>query len=181
LERGGGNAGSEEKRREGNGSQLTGGWAAFIMPLYKRKLYTLMKPPKDLKLDEQVFQVRFTKEIFRQYQYPPPPPPSFPPLDCRFFLFFFFFFCCSGFFFVFDSCKLWTFVLVVACCCKRMYHQKNFHFSLNFFAACHCKDTCSRHVCHLWSATFNPEMIMLLLLQRRRGFLGFVECEGFRK
>ncbi|CAK9217867.1 unnamed protein product [Sphagnum troendelagicum] len=38
------------------------------MPLYKRKLYTLMKPPKDLKLDEQVFQVRFTKEIFREYQ-----------------------------------------------------------------------------------------------------------------
>ncbi|CAK9215864.1 unnamed protein product [Sphagnum troendelagicum] len=37
------------------------------MPLYKRKLYTLMKPPKDLKLDEQLFQVRFTKEIFRQY------------------------------------------------------------------------------------------------------------------
>jgi hypothetical protein len=66
----------EEKRREGNGSQLTGGWAAFIMPLYKRQLYTLMKPPKDLKLDEQVFQVRFSKEIFREYQYPPPPPPS---------------------------------------------------------------------------------------------------------
>ncbi len=100
MERGGGNWGSEEKRREkkrreGNGSQLTGGWAAFIMPLYKRKLYTLMKPPKDLKLDEQVFQVRFTKEIFREYQYPPPPlpPPSFPPLDCLFFLFFFFIFC----------------------------------------------------------------------------------------
>jgi hypothetical protein len=69
----------EEKRREGNGSQLTGGWPDFIMPLYKRKLYTLMKPPKDLKLDEQVFQVRFTKEIFREYQYPPPPPPYFPP------------------------------------------------------------------------------------------------------
>jgi hypothetical protein len=133
----------EEKRRKRR--QLTGGWAAFIMPLYKRKLYTLMKPPKDLKLDEQVFQVRFTKEIFREYQYPPPPlpPPSFPPLDCLFFLFFFFIFCCSGIFFAFDSCKLWTFFLVVACCCKRMYHQKSFHFSLNFFAACHCKDTCS--------------------------------------
>ncbi len=85
-----------------------------------------MKPPKDLKLDEQLFQVRFTKEIFREYQYPPPAPPSFPPLDCRFFLFFFFFFCCSGFFFVFYSCKLWTFVLVVAkeCITKRIFSSR---------------------------------------------------------
>jgi delta 1-pyrroline-5-carboxylate dehydrogenase len=28
----------------------------------------VMKPPKDLKPNEEVFQVRFTKEIFRDYQ-----------------------------------------------------------------------------------------------------------------
>ncbi len=40
------------------------------MPLLKRRPYTVMKPPKDLKPNEEVFQVRFTKEIFRDYQYP---------------------------------------------------------------------------------------------------------------
>ncbi|CAM6033742.1 unnamed protein product [Sphagnum compactum] len=38
------------------------------MPLLKRRPYTVMKPPKDLKPNEEVFQVRFTKEIFRDYQ-----------------------------------------------------------------------------------------------------------------
>ncbi|CAM6024856.1 unnamed protein product [Sphagnum balticum] len=38
------------------------------MPLLKRRAYTVMKPPKDLKPNEEVFQVRFTKEIFRDYQ-----------------------------------------------------------------------------------------------------------------
>ncbi|KAG0569549.1 hypothetical protein KC19_6G098800 [Ceratodon purpureus] len=37
------------------------------MPLFKRKPYVLRKPPKDLLADEDVFQVRFTKEIFRDY------------------------------------------------------------------------------------------------------------------
>ncbi len=50
------------------------------MPLLKRRPYTVMKPPKDLKPNEEVFQVRFTKEIFRDYQYP---------------VILFFFFCCK--------------------------------------------------------------------------------------
>ncbi|XP_077249744.1 DDT domain-containing protein isoform X2 [Tasmannia lanceolata] len=38
------------------------------MPLYKRKPFSLLDPPQDLNLAEPVFQVRFTKEIFRDYQ-----------------------------------------------------------------------------------------------------------------
>ncbi|KAM3328192.1 DDT domain-containing protein DDB [Capsicum galapagoense] len=37
------------------------------MPLYKRKPFALAEKPKDLKPNELVFQVRFTKEIFRDY------------------------------------------------------------------------------------------------------------------
>ncbi|KAJ3675511.1 hypothetical protein LUZ60_004553 [Juncus effusus] len=37
------------------------------MPLYKRKPFALLDPPKDLKPNESVFQVRFTKEIFTDY------------------------------------------------------------------------------------------------------------------
>lgn len=40
------------------------------MPLLKRKPYTLEPPPRDLKPDETVYQVRHTKEIFRDYEYP---------------------------------------------------------------------------------------------------------------
>ena len=41
----------------------------FKMPLLKRKAYTGLttKPPEDLQPQELVFQVRFTKEIFRDY------------------------------------------------------------------------------------------------------------------
>ncbi|XP_020573624.1 DDT domain-containing protein DDB_G0282237 isoform X2 [Phalaenopsis equestris] len=38
------------------------------MPLYKRKPYLLADPPKDLDPNELVYQIRFTKEIFRDYQ-----------------------------------------------------------------------------------------------------------------
>ncbi|KAG6548407.1 hypothetical protein Mapa_009893 [Marchantia paleacea] len=38
------------------------------MPLLKRKPYVLKSPPRDLRSDELVFQVRFTKEIFRDYE-----------------------------------------------------------------------------------------------------------------
>ncbi|KAJ4761743.1 DDT domain-containing protein [Rhynchospora pubera] len=38
------------------------------MPLLKRKTFSLLDPPKDLDANESVFQVRFTKEIFRDYQ-----------------------------------------------------------------------------------------------------------------
>ncbi|XP_042505701.1 DDT domain-containing protein DDB_G0282237-like [Macadamia integrifolia] len=38
------------------------------MPLFKRKPFSLVVPPNDLECNEQVFQVRFTKEIFRDYQ-----------------------------------------------------------------------------------------------------------------
>ncbi|XP_024383806.1 uncharacterized protein [Physcomitrium patens] len=38
------------------------------MPLFKRKPYVLRKPPKDLLPDEDVFKVRFTKEVFRDYK-----------------------------------------------------------------------------------------------------------------
>lgn len=38
------------------------------MPLLKRKPYGLSKPPEDLKPHELVFQVRFTKEIFKDYE-----------------------------------------------------------------------------------------------------------------
>ncbi|XP_031114885.1 DDT domain-containing protein DDB_G0282237-like [Ipomoea triloba] len=37
------------------------------MPLYKRKPFALLEKPEDLKPNELVFQVRFTKEIFRDY------------------------------------------------------------------------------------------------------------------
>lgn len=37
------------------------------MPLYKRKPFALVERPKDLEPRELVFQVRFTKEIFRDY------------------------------------------------------------------------------------------------------------------
>ncbi|PKU82003.1 DDT domain-containing protein DDB_G0282237 [Dendrobium catenatum] len=38
------------------------------MPLHKRKPFPLADPPKDLDPNELVYQVRFTKEIFRDYQ-----------------------------------------------------------------------------------------------------------------
>lgn len=38
------------------------------MPLLKRKAYALSKPPHDLQPHELVFQVRFTKEIFKDYE-----------------------------------------------------------------------------------------------------------------
>ncbi|KAL6634162.1 hypothetical protein ACP70R_026833 [Stipagrostis hirtigluma subsp. patula] len=38
------------------------------MPLLKRKPFSLLDPPKDLDPKEKVFQIRFTKEIFRDYQ-----------------------------------------------------------------------------------------------------------------
>ncbi|CAM6129493.1 unnamed protein product [Calypogeia fissa] len=38
------------------------------MPLLKRKPYSLEPPPRDLKPDEPVYQVRHTKEIFRDYE-----------------------------------------------------------------------------------------------------------------
>ncbi|XP_061369900.1 uncharacterized protein LOC133312677 [Gastrolobium bilobum] len=37
------------------------------MPLLRRKPFALAKPPEDLKLDEHVYRIRFTKEIFREY------------------------------------------------------------------------------------------------------------------
>lgn len=37
------------------------------MPLYKRKLFHLAAKPEDLKPEEAVFLIRFTKEIFRDY------------------------------------------------------------------------------------------------------------------
>ncbi|KAL7141867.1 hypothetical protein ABFS83_08G083100 [Erythranthe nasuta] len=37
------------------------------MPLYKRKPFDLVGKPEDLKPQELVFQIRFTKEIFRSY------------------------------------------------------------------------------------------------------------------
>ncbi|GJZ83818.1 DDT domain-containing protein, partial [Tanacetum coccineum] len=37
------------------------------MPLHKRKPFSLLERPDDLKPDELVFQIRFTKEIFRAY------------------------------------------------------------------------------------------------------------------
>ncbi|XP_010245411.1 PREDICTED: DDT domain-containing protein DDB_G0282237 [Nelumbo nucifera] len=38
------------------------------MPLFKRKAFPLVEPPRDLEPHEIIFQVRFTKEIFRDYQ-----------------------------------------------------------------------------------------------------------------
>lgn len=40
------------------------------MPLLKKKPFTLSEPPSDLEPHERVYQVRITKEIFRDYQYP---------------------------------------------------------------------------------------------------------------
>jgi hypothetical protein len=40
------------------------------MPLLKRKPFSLLEPLNDLDPKEKIFQVRFTKEIFRDYQYP---------------------------------------------------------------------------------------------------------------
>ncbi|KAL8130521.1 hypothetical protein V2J09_019676, partial [Rumex salicifolius] len=39
-----------------------------LMPLLKRSPFTLLEAPDDLEPHEHVFQVRFTKEIFRDYQ-----------------------------------------------------------------------------------------------------------------
>ncbi|WRX10434.1 WSTF/Acf1/Cbp146 - like 1, partial [Theobroma cacao] len=44
--------------------------AVWKMPFFKRKPFGLAEPPKDLEPYELVYQVRFTKEIFRDYQYP---------------------------------------------------------------------------------------------------------------
>ncbi|KAJ1279519.1 hypothetical protein BS78_04G162500 [Paspalum vaginatum] len=38
------------------------------MPLLNKKPFSLLEPPKDLDPKEKVFQIRFTKEIFRDYQ-----------------------------------------------------------------------------------------------------------------
>ncbi|KAL4183968.1 hypothetical protein AMTRI_Chr11g101010 [Amborella trichopoda] len=38
------------------------------MPLFKRKPFSLMEPPQDLEPHELVFQIRFTKELFRFYE-----------------------------------------------------------------------------------------------------------------
>ncbi|KAL7597994.1 hypothetical protein Lser_V15G23155 [Lactuca serriola] len=38
------------------------------MPLYRRKPFPILEKPDDLKPEELVFQVRFTKEIFRDYR-----------------------------------------------------------------------------------------------------------------
>ncbi|KAK6923684.1 DDT domain [Dillenia turbinata] len=38
------------------------------MPLFRRKAFPLLEPPKDLDPRDLVFQVRFTKEIFRDYR-----------------------------------------------------------------------------------------------------------------
>lgn len=40
------------------------------MPLLKRKPFPLAKLPNDLDPNELVYQVRFTEEIFRDYEYP---------------------------------------------------------------------------------------------------------------
>lgn len=40
------------------------------MPLLKKKSHKLLEPAKDLEPHELVYQVRLTKEIFRDYQYP---------------------------------------------------------------------------------------------------------------
>lgn len=40
------------------------------MPLLKKKSHKLLELPKDLEPQELVYQVRLTKEIFRDYQYP---------------------------------------------------------------------------------------------------------------
>jgi len=40
------------------------------MPLLRRKPFALAEPPEELKPDEPVYQIRFTKEIFRDYPYP---------------------------------------------------------------------------------------------------------------
>lgn len=42
--------------------------AVWKMPLFKRKPFDLAKPPEDLEPSDLVYQVRFTKEIFRDYQ-----------------------------------------------------------------------------------------------------------------
>ncbi|KAK7358754.1 hypothetical protein VNO77_00692 [Canavalia gladiata] len=44
---------------------LCGHFLGFL--LQRRKPFSLAEPPKDLKLDEHVYQIRFTKEIFRDY------------------------------------------------------------------------------------------------------------------
>ncbi|GJN02877.1 hypothetical protein PR202_ga20266 [Eleusine coracana subsp. coracana] len=41
-----------------------------LMPLLKRSPFSLLEPPKNLDPNEKVFQISFTREIFRGYQYP---------------------------------------------------------------------------------------------------------------
>lgn len=53
-------------------ARFCGFWSGWVptMPLLKKKPFTLLEPPKDLEPNELVYQVRFTKEIFRDYEYP---------------------------------------------------------------------------------------------------------------
>jgi hypothetical protein len=39
------------------------------MPLYNKKPVELIPPPDDLRKGEEVFVIRFTGEVFREYQY----------------------------------------------------------------------------------------------------------------
>ncbi|KAF9608510.1 hypothetical protein IFM89_009876, partial [Coptis chinensis] len=45
-------------------------YRSLPMPLYKRTPFSLVETPQSLESHELVFQVRFTKEIFKDYQYP---------------------------------------------------------------------------------------------------------------
>ena len=40
------------------------------MPLLKKKVYTLVPIPEDIKTDEEVFVIPETGECFRTYEYP---------------------------------------------------------------------------------------------------------------
>ncbi|KAM0895186.1 hypothetical protein ACQ4PT_023998 [Festuca glaucescens] len=44
------------------------GWVTGPMPLLNKKPFSLLEPPKDLDPEQTVFQIRFTKEIFLDYQ-----------------------------------------------------------------------------------------------------------------
>lgn len=73
------------------------------MPLFKRKTFPLAELPNDLEPHELVYQVRFTEEIFRGYEYP-------------FFSFESLWFFCLVFFLLFFFFGVWIFLSFSTLC-----------------------------------------------------------------
>lgn len=90
------------------------------MPLFKRSPFPLAEPPKDLEPRELIFQVRFTKEIFRDYKYP--------------FLFVFYLFCLFLLLFVFGCILVFTLIALFSVFEKGNEFNENNTISFSFLS-----------------------------------------------